>query len=53
MEKLVQKLESLIELPCFSGSTNPIIVPENGEFMLMYVPTWHMKTFVDMSFSNF
>jgi hypothetical protein len=36
MKQLVQKLELLIELPCFAGSNDPFIIPADGELMLIY-----------------
>jgi len=35
MEKLVQELETLIKLPCFTGSKEPIIFFHEGEFKLV------------------
>jgi len=37
MEQLAEKLELLIEDPCFTGSKEPIIFFPGGEFMLMHI----------------
>ena len=37
MKQLAEKLESLIEDPYFTGSKEPIIFFDDGEFMLIYI----------------
>ena len=39
MAEIVTELESLIEIPSFTGSTDPIIFPTDGKYVLNLLKT--------------